>query len=451
MNIVVLGAGTVGTSIAELLCQRDHSVTVVDDCAEQTKRINNDLDVRAITGSASQSSILFQAGISSADICLAVTGNDEVNIVAASMARAMGARRTIARVYAPVFRDLSTFDYQRHFQVDRMLSLEHLTAMEIARAIRDPNSVLVEQFARGGLNAHDVIVTEDCPPTKAKIKELELPPNVRFGTITRNNKMTIASANDQIQIGDRVTVFSTPEMVKQTRALFHAQSSQHKRVVIAGGGETGLHLARTLEKEGNNVMLLESNEERCQRLATMLESTSVVHCDATRRVHLEEERVGRADVFVACTGDDEDNIMLCVEARDLGAKQIMALISRPDYASVMGKLGIDLAVSEREVMAKQILSYLTRGIEISNTKLPGGRIKVIELEVPDNSGAAETTLAELKLPDGCLIVALIQHDYVRVPSGKDRLQTGDVVILLVEEEVADEAVARFAMQKPAKD
>jgi trk system potassium uptake protein TrkA len=443
MNIVVLGGGTVGTSIAEMLCHQNHSVTVVDSSPEQTKIINNDLDVRAITGSASQSSVLFQAGISSADICLAVTGNDEVNILAASMARAMGARRTIARVYAPVFRDLSTFDYQRHFKVDRMLSLEHLTAMEIARAIRDPGSVLVEQFARGGLSAQEMVVTEDCQPTRASIRELTLPANVRFGTITRNGRNWIATADDKLQIGDRVTVFSTPEMVKTVRSLFHSKAVTHKRIVIAGGGETGLHLARTLEREGNTVMLLENSEERCHKLATMLESTSVVHCDARRRVHLEEERVGRADVFVACTGDDEDNIMLCVEARDLGAKQTMALISRPDYASVMGKLGIDLAVSEREVMAKQILCYLTRGNVVSHTQLPGGEIEVVELEIPEDS-AAEKTVAELSLPDGCLIVAIIQDDYVRVPSGQDRLRAGNVVILLVEEGVADLAVAKFA-------
>ncbi len=447
MNIVVLGGGTVGTSIAEMLCQLEHNVTVIDHSSEQTKRINNDLDVRVLTGSASQSSVLFQAGVSSADICLAVTGNDEVNIVAASMARAMGARRAIARVYAPVFRDLSTFDYQRHFQVDRMLSLEHLTAMEIARAIRDPGSVLVEQFARGGLSAQEMVVTKGCEPTRVKIRDLDLPANVRFGTISRNNKMWLAAADDQLQIGDRVTVFSTPEMVKSVKSLFHTQAVKHKRVVIAGGGETGLHLARTLEREGNTVMLLENSEERCKKLATLLESTSVVHCDARRRVHLEEERVGRADVFVACTGDDEDNIMLCVEARDLGAQRIMALIARPDYASVMGKLGIDLAVSEREVMAKQILAYLTRGIEISHTKLPGGHIEVIELEIPAGSVSAEKTLSELRLPEGCLVVALIQHDYVRVPSGNDRLQVGDVVILLVEDEVSDQALARFSTRE----
>ncbi|HMP81014.1 MAG TPA: NAD-binding protein, partial [Pirellulaceae bacterium] len=180
MNVVVLGAGTVGSSIADLLCQQDHNVTVVDSDPIKTKRLNEELDVRVLTGSASQSSVLFQTGISSADVCLAVTGNDEVNIVAASMAKAMGARRTVARVYAPVFHDLSTFDYQRHFRIDRLLSLEHLTAMELARGIRDPGSVFVDQFARGDLQVIELVVSEG-KAISNPLRSLELPGNVRVG------------------------------------------------------------------------------------------------------------------------------------------------------------------------------------------------------------------------------------------------------------------------------
>ena len=163
MRVVTLGAGTVGTWIADLLCQHRHSVTVVDTDPEHIKRINTELDVRAITGSASRSSVLFQAEIIGCDLCLAVTGNDEVNLVAASMAKAMGARRSIARVYAPVFRDLSTFDYQRHFGIDRMLSLEHLSAMELARGIRNPGSVALENFARGGLEVQELVIAKPTP------------------------------------------------------------------------------------------------------------------------------------------------------------------------------------------------------------------------------------------------------------------------------------------------
>ena len=444
MNIIILGAGTVGTSIADRLCQLEHSVTVVDLDPQMVSVINENFDVRAIVGSASQSSVLFQAGISTADICLAVTGKDEVNIVAASMAKAMGVRRSIARVYSPVFRDLSTFDYQRHFGIDRMLSLEHLTAMELARAIRDPGSVVVEQFARGGLEVQEMVIGQPGKATASPIRDLDLPSNVRIGMVQREKRFWIAGADDQLQVGDRVTVFSRPEDIKVVKALFKSGASKVKRVVIAGGGETGLQLARTLERESYKVMVLESDEARCQVLAGVLETTTVVHCDATRRENLEEQRVGNADVFVACTGDDEDNMMLGVEADDLGADQIMGVISRPDYASIIQKLGIDLAVSEQSVMARQILSYLNHGIVVSRAKMPGGLINVIEVDVLDGSPVTESAVKDLGLPDRCLIVAVIQQDYVRVPGANDRLSIGDTAVILLEDDVVDATLAVFA-------
>ena len=252
MNIVILGAGTVGREIAELLCQRDHSITLIDNDPEQVRRANEELDVRAFQGSASQSSVLFQANMSGADICLAVTGDDEVNLVAASMAKAMGVRRAIARVYAPVFRDLSTFDYQSHFNIDRILSLEQLTAMELARSIRTPGSVVVEQFARGDLEVQELIVGRECKVTRKKIRDLGLHHNVKIGTINRDNRMWIASAEDQLEIGDKVTVFNRPEEINHVHSLFKTDPGKPRRVVIAGGGETGLHLARILERNDSS-------------------------------------------------------------------------------------------------------------------------------------------------------------------------------------------------------
>lgn len=447
MNIVVLGAGSVGRSIAELLCQREHSVTVVDTDPEKVKRINEELDVRAIVGSASQSSILFQAGIGSTDICMAVTGQDEVNIVAASMAKSMGARRSIARVFAPVFRDLSTFDYQRHFNIDRMLSLEHLTAMELARGIREPGSIVVEQFARGDLEVQELIVGHEGKITRHQIRDLGLPPSVRIGTIERENKMWIASADDQLQIGDRVTVFARPESINAVKLLFKSNTRRPRRVVIAGGGETGLHLARILEREGYKIMIIEHDGDRCTKLAHLLESTTIIHGTATDAATLAEQRIGNADVFVACTGDDEDNMMLGVKADDSGAKQVMAVIGRPDYSNVLSRLGIDIAVSSRDVMAKQILSYLNEGAVISRTKLPHGLINVIEIDVPEGSKATEAPLAELGLPERCLIVVVVQQDYVRVPGANDQLNANDTAILLVEDDVVDAALDIFNAPK----
>ncbi len=443
MNIVILGAGTVGTAIADLLSQREDSVTVVDRNPKCTAAINDQFDVRVITGSASQSSVLFQAGIVTADVCLAVTGDDETNIVSASVAKAMGCRRTIARVFAPVFRDLSTFDYQVHFGIDRMLSLEHLAAMELARGIRDPSSVIVEQYARGGMEVREFVVYQEGRMTKAKIRNLGLPSGVRLATIQRNKRMWIAGADDQLQIGDRVTIFSRHDEMKRVMSLFKASSVSKKRIVIAGGGETGLHLAQMLEQEGYLLTLMESDAERCNQLAKILDNTSVVNCDAIQRENLEEERVGNAEVFVACTGDDEDNMMMAVEAKDLGAGQVLTVIDRTDYSIITTRLGIDLAVTQRSVMARQVLAFLTEGAIISRAKLPGGLINIIEIDVIPDSPITQGTLADIGLPERCLVAAIGSQENVRVPGGTDRVQGGDTAIMLVEDDVADLALSFF--------
>lgn len=444
MNIVILGAGTVGSSIAEQLCSSSHSVTLVDRDPDRVRSINEKYDVRALTGSASQSSVLFQAGMVAADLCLAVTGVDEVNIVAASMARKMGARRTVARVYGSVFRDLSTFDYQQHFGIDRLLSLEHLTAMELARCIRNPGSVVVEQFARGGLEVQELIIGQPGKVTQGPIRTIQFPANARLGTIQRANRMWIASAEDQLEVGDRVTIFSRPEHIDPIRTLFSIEKTLPKRVVIAGGGETGLHLARMLERETFKVMLIERDKDRCQVLAGLLENTSVVHDDATVREVLEEERVESADFFVACTGDDESNMMLGVGAKDIGAKKVLAVIGRPDYGRITERIGIDVAVSKREAMSKQINAFLNEGNLLSRAKLPGGLISVLELEVAEGSAGTIAPLADVGLPDRCLVAAIIRLDTVQVPGAKDQIVAGDVAILIAEDDVIDSAVSFFS-------
>jgi len=447
MRIVVLGAGTVGTSIANELCGEGHSVTVVDHDPAHTRRVNDELDVRVVTGSAAQSSVLFQAEVLGADLCLAVTGCDEVNLIAASMAKAMGARRTIARVYAPVFRDLSTFDYQRHFNIDRLLSMEHLSAMEFAREIRHPGAIAIENFARGELEMQELPVVEETAAVGVPLKDLKLPAGMRIGSISRNGRMRIAGADDCVAVGDRITLLGTRENIDDTRAKFQKEPPPKQTVVIAGGGETGYHLARVLEGRRFAVLVMDIDRQRCEFLANHLQYATVVHADVHRRATLEEERVGSADVFVATTGDDEDNIMACVEARELGARTILSLVARPDYANVVGKLGIDHTVSPRRVIAHQVMSFLNTGSVISRTPLAAdATIEILEIEVLPGVPATADVLADLPLPPQCLIGAVIRENYVMVPGADDRLIPGDTVVALVGASAVDETVRMFSTE-----
>ena len=446
MRIVVLGAGTVGTWIADLLCRNRHSVTVVDANAANTKRVNTELDVRVVTGSASESSVLFQADVIGSDLCLAVTGVDEVNLVAASMAKALGSDRVIARVYGRVFRDLSTFDYQRHFDIDRLLSLEHLSALELARGIRSPGSLAVETLAAGQLEVQEILIPKRSAVVGKQLKELKLGKGIRIGSITRGRGMWIAGADDELEVGDVITLIGRRGDVDDFRDRFQSNYS-HQGIVIVGGGETGFHLAQCLSGKRYRVTLIEQNHKRCEYLAKNLPHVTVVEADASRRTVLEEERIGSADAFAACLGDDENNIMACVEAKDIGAKMIMAVVSRPDYASVVGKLGIDIAVSPREVMANQILAFLNPGPILSRTSIADGRVGIYEIEVREGVPVTEKNLQELELPPKCLIAGIMRKDRATVPGAEDQLKPGDTAIALADDDSADKMFRLFGAKR----
>ncbi|QDS91795.1 Trk system potassium uptake protein TrkA [Roseimaritima multifibrata] len=445
MHVMILGAGTVGTWVADILCRQGHSVTVVDQNAENVRRINAELDVRAVQGNASQSTVLFQCGVAASDICLALTGEDEVNIVAASMAKALGARRTVARVYAPAFRDLSTFDYQRHFGIDRLLSLEQLSATELARTIRNPGAIPLENFARGQLVVYEIEVAASAPAVGTKLSDLKLPSGVRVGSISRENRMWIASAGDEPRAGDQISLIGMPGDVADAHDLFDREKRFPRKqvIMIAGGGETGYHLAQSLGEHHFHVILLEKDAERCDYLSTQLKNITVLHASANRRMILEDEGAGKADWFVACTGNDENNIMACVEARELGAKHVLSVVGRADYANVVEKLGIDLAVSERDVAARQILGHLHEGSVISHSKLPNGSIGVYELEILENSEVSGKPLCDLPLSGNCLVAAIDRDGFVKVPKASDQLIPGDIVVALIDETVSQETLKLF--------
>lgn len=446
MRVIVLGAGTVGTWIADLLCRNRHSVTVVDSDPAKTKQLNTELDVRVVTGSASASSVLFQADVIGADLCLAVTGNDEVNLVSASMAKSLGARRVVARVYSRVFRDLSTFDYQRHFNIDRLLSLEHLSALELARGVRSPGSLAVETLASGQLEVQELMIPKKSSIAGKKVRDLKLTQGIRMGSISRGLDMWIAGADDELEVGDVVTLIGRRGDVDDFRDRFQGRNSRQTGIVIVGGGETGFHLAECLSGKRYRVTLIERDHARCEYLAKNLPSATVVEADARSRTVLEEERIGTADFFAACLGDDENNIMTCVEAKEIGAPMAMAIVSRPDYAGVVEKLGIDIAVSPREVIANQILAFLNDGPVLSRTTIADGRVGIYEIEVTEGVPITKKSLANLELPPKCLIAAVMNQDHVRVPGADDQLVPGDTAITLVDGKSANAMFAMFGVK-----
>jgi trk/ktr system potassium uptake protein len=439
MNIVIFGAGTVGTSIAEILCENQHNVCVVDVSREVLDVIEEKLDIQTVCGSACDAITLFQAGVITADLCLAVTTHDEINLVGASLAKAMGASRSVARIFETRYTDTSTFDYKRHFNINHLLSLELLTAVELAKQVRSRGAFSIENFVRGEIEVQEIAVEKSSKAVGISLKDLNLPKGVRVGLISSGNQTIIPGADDAIKAGDHVSLIGTRDTIESVKKKFEHKAPPRLNIVIAGGGEIGYHLAGILQTGRFNVSLMESNEKRCEYLAGKLDNVTVLHADITRVSEMEEARVGKADVFIAATGRDEDNIVCGVEARELGCQRIMSIVRRPDYANVLAKLGIDVSVSPREVMAKQVLGLVETGPIQARSSLFDGDAEIWEVEVLENSPITKAPLKDIPLQQ-CLVAALERETYVKVPGGEDQVQAGDNVILLVGKDFTDKSL-----------
>ena len=432
MNIVIIGAGTVGASLAQELCEKQHNVCLVDRDEGALRELEEQLDLQTVCGSGCEVPVLFQSGVMNADLCLAVTDVDAVNLVSASLAKALGGRRSVARVFDDAFMDHSTIDYQRHFRVDRLLSLESLTALELAKQIRMPGLFAVENFARGEVAVQEVVAEDDAQAVGVPLKELNLPRDVRIGLITTEAQSVIPGGDAHIRSGDRITLLGERNALENVKRMFEHKAPPRISVIIGGGGQVGYNLARHLQKRRCNVMIMETDERRCQYLSEKLdESVTVLHADVTRRSKMEEARVGKADVFVAATGHDEDNIVCGVEAKELGSRRILSIVRRPDYANVLEKLGIDLAVSPREVMEHQILGMLQSGPILTRSTVAGGDAEIWEVEVQASAPITRAALREFDLGHA-LIAAIDREEYVRVPVADDKLIAGDTVVVLVQ-------------------
>lgn len=445
MQVLILGAGTVGAAIAAELCGR-HSVTLVDKDRALIKQIEDDnLDIQTVVGSASEANALFQAGVTTADICLALTGDDEVNIVGASMAKAMGVPRVAARVYAGIFSDLGTFDYQNHFNIDRFLSMEHLTAMEIARRIREPGAMLIEHFGGGHLEMQEVVITKPTSATGVALADLKLPSKVRIGTITRADDTTwIATAGDKIEIGDRITILGGRDEVENVKRLFQTQSTNRESVMIAGGGEIGYQLARVLQERNYNITILEADRQRCETLSKLLRKSTIIHGDASQKKILAAEYVGPKDLFIACLGDDENNIMACAEAQELDVKTLVAVIERPDYAAIVRKFGITEAVCPQEVTSRQINGLMHSGpVIFRNSHLLGGNVDVFELVVGENALVTQNALKNVGLSRKILVAAVVRGKDVLIPDAEFVIKENDTVLVLVDAEAQPELIKQF--------
>jgi len=433
MNIFVAGAGSVGFHLARLLSTENHDITVIETDADRLEQIDHALDVSTLEGSAASVMLLKETGVANADLFVAATGHDEVNLIAAAAAKGLGAKQVIARVDNTTYIEANIL-YEAMLGIDYVLSPDALSALEIANYIETSGIVAAERFGRGLVQMRQMRVTKS-PTTRGKTLQDVCPPGsgALLGVISRNGDFVIPHGDTVVKPGDLVTLIGRNEAVDALQKRFQGKEPGSQHVVIIGGGSIGLHLAQALEERHRSVKLFDRKMDRCNILVTELQKTKVVCRDGTSREALEQEHVADADVFVAVTDDDERNIMACVLAKEVGAEQTIAVVHQPDFAPLVGKLGIDHAVTPRACIANRILKLVHQQGVTSLAVLEEGRVEIVEFAVNLATPIIGKQLRDLKakLPANALVATILRGDEVIVPSGDDEIHAGDSVVLIV--------------------
>jgi trk system potassium uptake protein TrkA len=438
MRIVIVGVGEVGYNLSLILSGHGHNVTLIEQNAIRGQKVDEEQDVRIVIGDGSSARVLQDAAINQCDAFLALTNDDRANLLSCSLAKGMGAKLTIARIHDETYSDTSLINYQLHFGIDYLVNPEAICAVELAKSIRNPGRVAVENFARGRIEVQQLSVAHRSSLLATPLKDLKLDNRVRIGYVQRDDQFEVASAETVFQEGDVVTVFGQSDVLFELRSKFDPSTSIKKlSVVLFGGSETAIALIRLLNNRRFNIRLIDIDAERCKQLAERFPAVNVINGDGTSLRLLEEEQIGEADYFVACTKHDEHNIMTCLQASKLGAKHVQLVINKADYEGMLEAmrdiLNIETVVSPRRASAAHMERLVLADKVSELAALAEGKIRILELRVDEKSPCVNQTIRALHLPKGGLLAALLHKYEVKVPAADDVILSGDRLVVIVQE------------------
>lgn len=451
MNIVILGAGSVGSYLASLLSIDEHNVIVIDRDPKALDKLTQTADVATRLGSGTNWELLQDLLDQKPDLFIALSSDDETNLTACTLAKHLGYPKTVARIRDSSYLDRSQFDLAKLFSVDHFVGTERIVAHEVLKSILHPGSVGIETFAHGAIQMRTLILPETCPYIGKKLSELRLPENLLVGLIHRkppqsyDEELIFPKGHHTLLAGDEVSfIGETPVMEELPQMLGIVEQKVHS-VVIVGGSAITLQLAHLLQKQSIRVKIIEKEESTCLSLAAKLPKATILNQDGTDLDFLIQQRVGQADVFVACTCSHETNILSAALARQAGCKQVISLVSDASYAPLLERLGVTSTLSERSTMARRILSLIQAKAVTSVASLYDNRAKILEVKVSDYSEIAGIPLAELSavLPQNFLIALIENKGEISVAKGNNRIASGDTVIVICSPEYITELQTIF--------
>lgn len=454
MKVIVCGAGQVGFNIARQLALEGNDVTVIDQSPELVRRISDTMDAQGMIGHASHPDVLEQAGAADADMIIAVTYADEVNMVACQVAHSLFDVPTkIARIrhqsyLDPVWANLFTRD---HLPIDVIISPEIEVARAVVRRLRVPGAFEMISLVEDKVKLVGVRCTATCPVLRTPLRQLsQLFPDLNMVVvgILRDGKTIVPTGDDMMLAGDEVYFVVETRQLPRAMAAFGHEETAARRVLIFGGGNIGLFLAQELEREhhGVNCKIIELNAKRAESIAPLLKGTSVIQGDVLDPDILEEANVRAVETVVAVTNDDENNILASLLAKRYGCPRVITLINKSAYESLVSSLGVDVVVSPRNITVSTVLQHVRRGRIHAVHSLRDNFGEVIEAEAMETSSLVGAPLKDVKLPNGVLVGAVVRGDQVISPRANTVVENKDRVVMFATAEAVRKVEKMFSVQ-----
>ena len=449
MNIIICGAGRVGFTIAKLLSEQGHSITVIDQSSEDIQKINDTLDVKAIVGKATYPTILEKANAAETDMIIAVTRNDEINMLICQIAFSIfKIPKKIARIRSQDYLNpkFTRVYNKENLPIDVIISPEIEIAKSIQRKLEAPGALDSVPFANNKIRLLEILINKNCKLIDIKLNELTKKfPNLDANIIgiIRDEKFIIPKKNDEVKYNDKIYVIINSSQMAETLEAFGHKEKISKKILIIGGGNIGYNLAKNLEEtlDSARVKIVEKNKERSEYLASELNNTIIINGDGLDEEILTEANLEEAETVLALTNDDEDNLMVSVlvekfakDEKNLDDKRTMALINKPNYSLLQASLKIDDLIDPRMNTVSSILKHIHKGtIETAYTIL-NGEYEVIEAEIIETSELINKELKNTNLPEEIRIGAVLRGDKVVIPRSNFVFQKDDRVVFLAKKD-----------------
>lgn len=432
MNTIIAGAGIVGVALAEQLSSEGHRVTLIDEDRARIRDIRDRLDVLAIAGGASMPSTLRRAGIEEADMVIAVTNVDEVNLVVGMLAERMGVEISIVRLRNPEFSGADCVMSPESLGIDHVINPEPSIVAALVRMIEIPGATDVATLADGQILMLGFDVDDDSPVagrTPAELREAGDLDAFLVLYIRRGDEVIVPKGGDRILPGDNIHLLVAADLVDFVVPVLHRRPPGVRRAVVAGASRIGLQLAEELDDRLDRVVLIEPNAEAAEEAANRLDKSTILHGAPTDADILEEASIGHTDLFCAVSDDEQLNMMASLLARKLGARKTAVLVNQPEYVPVMQSLGVDIVINPRLATVGQILMHVRRGHIHSVTRLAESQAELIEMEAEPGSKIVSGPLKSIRFPDQALVGAIVRGGVMQIPNGDTQIGAGERVIV----------------------